>query len=75
MKRSENRDNLSFVSKPESEANMLLRKAELEYLSDLLPQMRNMAIGLGTPVLVYLLELAANEARLQLELELENLDN
>ncbi len=44
------------------------RKAELEYLSDLLPQLRKMAIGIKEPTLAYLLEMAMMEAQLQLDL-------
>ncbi|MEM9332962.1 MAG: hypothetical protein AAGA53_16695 [Pseudomonadota bacterium] len=45
------------------------REAELEYLSDMLPQLRKMALGLDEARLAYLLELAMMEAQLQFELE------
>ena len=44
------------------------REAELEYLSDMLPQLRMMALGLEEPMLAYYLEMAMMEAHLQLEI-------
>lgn len=41
----------------------------MEYLSDMLPQLRNMALALEEPRLVYLLGLAMTEAQLQFEIE------
>jgi len=46
------------------------RRAQLEYLSDMLPQMRKMALGIEEPTLGYLLEMAMMEAHLQLELQI-----
>lgn len=48
------------------------RRSELEYLADLLPQLRSMAFGLDEKTLAYLLEMATMEAKLQLQLELES---
>lgn len=41
--------------------------SELEYLTDMLPQMRKIALGLDQKTLGYLLELSMIEARLQLD--------
>jgi hypothetical protein len=44
------------------------RTSELEYLSDMLPQLRQMALGLGEQTLARLLEIAMMEAQLQFDL-------
>jgi len=44
------------------------RASELEYLSDMLPQLRQMALGLGEQTLARLLEIAMMEAQLQYDL-------
>lgn len=44
------------------------RTSELEYLSDMLPQLRQMALSLGEPTLARLLEIAMMEAQLQFDL-------
>lgn len=44
------------------------RAAELEYLSDMLPQLRQMALGLGEQTLARLLEIAMMEAQLQYDI-------
>ena len=44
------------------------RTSELEYLSDMLPQLRQMALGLGEHTLARLLEIAMLEAQLQFDL-------
>ena len=46
-------------------------RIELEYLSELLPQLRLIAMGIEEPTLVRLLEMAMLEAQLQLELQIE----
>lgn len=43
----------------------LRRANELEYLSDMLPQLREMALGMGEHTLARLLEIAMMEAQLQ----------
>ncbi|MGI9353474.1 MAG: hypothetical protein ACR2O3_18085 [Rhizobiaceae bacterium] len=45
------------------------REAELDYLSEMLPQLRIMAISLEEPMLAYYLEMAMMEAHMQLEIE------
>ena len=40
------------------------RESELEYLSDMIPQMRLIALGLQEKTLAYLLELAMVEAKI-----------
>ncbi len=52
----------SQYTKPTLVRSSVTRCAELEYLKDMLPQMRKMAIGLQEPTLAYLLELAMTEA-------------
>lgn len=47
------------------------RLAELEYFTQMLPEMRAMALSLEQNTLAYLLEMASLEAELQLELEIE----
>ncbi|MEL7430492.1 MAG: hypothetical protein AAFN43_10890 [Pseudomonadota bacterium] len=47
------------------------RCAELRYLADMIPELRSMALCLEEKTLAYLLEMAAMEARLQLQLEEE----
>jgi len=44
------------------------RASELEYLSNMLPQLRQMALGLGEHTLARLLEIAMMEAQLQYDL-------
>ena len=44
------------------------RASELEYLSDMLPQLRQMALGLGEHTLARLLEIAMMEAQLQFDI-------
>ena len=44
------------------------RASELEYLSDMLPQLRQMALGMGEHTLARLLEIAMMEAQLQFDL-------
>ena len=44
------------------------RTSELEYLSDMLPQLRDMALGLGEHTLARLLEIAMMEAQLQFDI-------
>jgi hypothetical protein len=44
------------------------RASELEYLSEMLPQLRQMALGLGEHTLARLLEIAMMEAQLQYDL-------
>jgi hypothetical protein len=44
------------------------RASELEYLSDMLPQLREMALGLGEHTLARLLEIAMMEAQLQFDI-------
>ncbi len=44
------------------------RTSELEYLSDMLPQLRQMALSLGESTLARLLEIAMMEAQLQFDL-------
>jgi len=44
------------------------RASELEYLSDMLPQLREMALGLGEQTLARLLEIAMMEAQLQFDI-------
>lgn len=44
------------------------RTSELEYLSDMLPQLRQMALGLGEHTLARLLEIAMMEAQLQFDI-------
>lgn len=49
--------------------NLSMRRAsELEYLSEMLPQLRQMAMGLGEHTLARLLEIAMMEAQLQYDL-------
>jgi hypothetical protein len=49
--------------------NLSMRRAsELEYLSEMLPQLRQMALGLGEHTLARLLEIAMMEAQLQYDL-------
>ncbi len=49
--------------------NLSMRRAsELEYLSDMLPQLREMALGLGEQTLARLLEIAMMEAQLQFDI-------
>lgn len=50
------------------------RSAELEYLSDMLPQLRQMALGLGEQTLARLLEIAMMEAQLQYDITNMQLD-
>ncbi|MBO6816600.1 MAG: hypothetical protein JJ891_17225 [Rhizobiaceae bacterium] len=45
------------------------RLSQLEYLHDMLPQLRLMALGLEEPTLAYLLELAMVEARMKYDAE------
>lgn len=49
------------------------RTTELEYLSDMLPQLREMALGLGEQTLARLLEIAMMEA--QMQYDIANLQN
>lgn len=52
-----------------SSTNLSMRRAsELEYLSEMLPQLRQMAMGLGEHTLARLLEIAMMEAQLQHDL-------
>lgn len=44
------------------------RASELEYLSDMLPQLRQMALGLGEHTLARLLEIAMMEAQMQFDI-------
>lgn len=44
------------------------RATELEYLSDMLPQLRQMALGLGEHTLARLLEIAMMEAQMQFDI-------
>lgn len=54
--------------------NLSMRRAsELEYLSEMLPQLRLMALGLGEHTLARLLEIAMMEA--QLQFDLANMNN
>lgn len=49
--------------------NLSMRRAsELEYLSEMLPQLRQMALSLGEHTLARLLEIAMMEAQLQFDL-------
>ena len=45
------------------------RQAQLEYLADMLPQLRKLALGVEQTTLAYLLELAAAEAETELDVE------
>jgi len=47
----------------------ITRKSELEYLSDMIPQLRVMALGLEAKNLAHILEMAMMEASLQLDIE------
>ncbi|MEM7068779.1 MAG: hypothetical protein AAF478_07830 [Pseudomonadota bacterium] len=47
------------------------RMASLEYLCELLPEVRKIALGVDEPTLAHLLEMAMLEAQLQLELQIE----
>ena len=47
------------------------RRASLEYLCELLPEVRKIAMGIDEPTLAHLLEMAMLEAQLQLELQIE----
>ena len=58
---------LSGLGKPIETS--VTRKAELEYLSSMLPQLRKMALGLQEETLARLLEMAMMEAHLQLRME------
>ena len=49
-------------------AYRMARFHELEYLNEMLPEMRKMALGLEQKTLAYLLELAMMEAEMQIEL-------
>ena len=65
---------ISIRSKPLSDLGKpiqtnVTRKAELEYLSSMLPQLRKMALGLQEDTLARLLEMAMMEAHLQLRME------
>ena len=55
-----NQDSLKTLS--------MRRAAELEYLSDMLPQLRKMALGLGEQTLARLLEISMMEAQLQFDI-------
>lgn len=44
------------------------RASELEYLSDMLPQLRQMALGMGEHTLARLLEIAMMEAQMQFDI-------
>ncbi len=48
-----------------------IRQAELKYLSEMLPQLRNMAANLDESLLAKLIEMAALEAELKYTLEAE----
>ncbi len=52
--------------------NRTSRTSELEYLADILPQLRQMALSLDEKTLAYLLEMAMLEAELVLNIDLEN---
>jgi hypothetical protein len=54
---------------PDAAASPITRKAEIEYLVDLLPQLRKMALSLEETTLAYLLEMAMIEAKLKLDIE------
>lgn len=45
------------------------RQAQLEYLADMLPQLRKLALGVEQPAIAHLLELAATEAATELDVE------
>lgn len=47
------------------------RRGELRYLADMIPELRSMALCLEEKTLAYLLEMAAMEAKLKLQLEEE----
>lgn len=51
------------------------RASELEYLSDMLPQLRQMALGLGEHTLARLLEIAMMEAQMQFDIANMQTDN
>lgn len=51
------------------------RASELEYLSDMLPQLREMALGLGEHTLARLLEIAMMEAQLQFDIANMQIEN
>lgn len=51
------------------------RTSELEYLSEMLPQLRQMALGLGEHTLARLLEIAMMEAQLQFDIANMQFDN
>lgn len=56
--------------------NMSMRRTlELEYLSEMLPQLRQMALSLSEPTLARLLEIAMMEAQLQFDLANMQSDN
>ena len=57
-------------NKQHNHPHHVTRRGQLEYLSDMLPQMRKMALGIEEPTLAYLLEMAMMEAQLQLELQI-----
>ena len=54
-----------------AKASIVSNRKELEYLTELLPQLRKIAMGIEEPTLVRLLEMAALEAQLQLQLQIE----
>lgn len=51
------------------------RASELEYLSEMLPQLREMALGLGEQTLARLLEIAMMEAQMQYDIANMQNDN
>lgn len=58
----------SLLTEVNLETLRIRRASELEYLSDMLPQLRQMALSLGEHTLARLLEIAMMEAQLQFEL-------
>lgn len=52
----------------QQQAHRIARVHQLEYLNDMLPEMRKMALGLDQRTLAYLLEMTMMEAQLQLDL-------
>ena len=57
-----------LLNKSVIESVSMRRTSELEYLSDMLPQLREMALGLGEHTLARLLEIAMMEAQLQFDI-------
>ncbi len=71
LRNNSNKD-LSYSKSDEADAldfkwNAAMQRAELEYLNDMLPQLKAMADRMGERTLGYIIGLAATEAQTRLE--------